>query len=184
MTGQYLIVRFVYRQTKHAIIRFSRWSQGLKLVRGGPVWLQAKTAGGIMCWQDLGSLQKRRVCRRLDDTVQSRHLTSQLSPPSNLNRRSDYGDLDTFNYEAKTEGPVPAHYTETMHGTMTNGRDQSQTSQLNMHDLSYILHPSHESTTSSHDQNESPGFDDGAQGGLCRQACTELGVSQTTMNQM
>ncbi|CAG7939912.1 unnamed protein product [Penicillium nalgiovense] len=131
----------------------------------------------------IGSLQKRRKCRRLDDAAQSRHLSFQ-SNSCNPNLRSDNNDLDVLNDESETEGLVPTDYAERVHGTKTDEDDQTQNSHLNMHDLSYILHPSHESRIPNSDQNQSACFDGGEQGGLRREACAELGVSQSAMNQM
>lgn len=96
-------------------------------------------------------------------------------------------EFDMLDDVTRKEGlPIGAiDNTETMAEVEPHeGGDRKQNSQLNMHDLSMILHPSHESSTPDPNQNQSPAPKDGGEAGLCRQACDELGVSQSQMNQM
>jgi hypothetical protein len=113
-------------------------------------------------------------------------VSPHLSPPSHHHLPASYDDnhTDALNGEADAVGLVPTDYAESLPVAKTHEGDRPQTSHLNIHDLSYILHPSHESTTPDTNQEQSPSFSDRGQGGLCRQACAELGLSQSTMNQM
>lgn len=59
-------------------------------------------------------------------------------------------------------------------------------SQLNMHDLSFILHPSHEASSPDKERAAAPARDDLGQTNqlLIQQAFRSLGLSPTTMEQM
>ncbi|GAB1192807.1 hypothetical protein APSETT444_002004 [Aspergillus pseudonomiae] len=103
-------------------------------------------------------------------------------PGPNNGRRDSY--FDALNDQPEKEElalVVPADPTETT-GIEARGSSQHRTSQLNTLDLAFILHPSHEATSPS--QKQSPSSQDGQKTDLCRQACTELGVSQAFMNEM
>lgn len=128
-------------------------------------------------WQDSGSLQKRREYRRSNNLAQNRRVSSQSSPSNNPNLRSDYS-------KPEIEGPGSTNYTEIIPRTAIYRGDRPQTSHLNIHDLSYILHPSHESTTPNRDKSQSPSSNNQGKSRLYPQAYAKLGVSQTIMNQI
>lgn len=108
---------------------------------------------------------------------QKRQNNSRYSLPNDPDSAHD-GDFEALDDGPEKESLGPADC------LWANGGDRQRSSRLNIHDLSFILHPSHESTAPDHDPNQSQSSRDGGQTGLSRQACAELGVSQTLMNQM
>ncbi|KAJ5464357.1 fungal-specific transcription factor domain-containing protein [Penicillium daleae] len=135
----------------------------------------------------IGSSQKQRKRRRQNETSQSRQINSHSRPPPGPFSGPRNGDFDPLDDGLEKEELLPAvraDLTETTTGMEMRGSSQQRTSQLNTLDLAFILHPSHEVTTPDQAQRQSPSFQDGQHTGLCRQACTELGVSQAAMNEM
>ncbi|KAJ5464802.1 fungal-specific transcription factor domain-containing protein [Penicillium daleae] len=128
----------------------------------------------------IGSSQKRRKCRPLNETTQSRWISSSsLSKgPGTDPRNGDFDSLDGGLEKEELVHAAPADPTETPSG------EEQQASQLNTLDLAFILHPSHEVTTPDETQKESPNSQDGGHTGLYRQACKLLGVSQAAVNQI
>ena len=115
--------------------------------------------------------------KRQDDSPSSSPIDHSLHPYD--------GDLETLNDISENEVlPVATNNTDLIGGAKIQEEERNQNSHLNMHDLSFILHPCHEPSTPENDQNQSPGSKEGGQPGLCRKACNELGVSLSLMNQM
>lgn len=134
----------------------------------------------------IGSLQKQRKGQKFNETAQSRWSSSYSRPPDGpiINPQDDDFDILNGRLEKKALVPaVPADMTVTAR-TETREDSQQRASHSNTLDLAFILHPSHEVTTSDQAQKLSPSSQDSGQAGLCRQACTELGISQVTMNQI
>ncbi|RAQ58999.1 hypothetical protein COH20_007110 [Aspergillus flavus] len=132
----------------------------------------------------IGSSQKKRKRLRQNETAQRRPMSSHSRPPPGPENGRRDSSFDAFDDQLEKEElvlAVPADLTEAT-GIEARGSSQQRTSQLNTLDLAFILHPSHEVTTPS--QKQSPSSPDGQQTDLCRQACTELGVSQASMNKI
>ncbi|KAF9888932.1 hypothetical protein FE257_008101 [Aspergillus nanangensis] len=125
---------------------------------------QARQGQGLKLVGDApatGSLQKQRKPREGN----ARARTRRHYHPSNLQQSIS----DTLNNVVEEEA------------TRTNLPEGER--QRNILDLAFVLHPSHQVATSDHTQKQSPSSSDG-QGGLSRQACRVLGISQDAMNKM
>jgi hypothetical protein len=135
----------------------------------------------------IGSLQRqKRSCQsKTKRTDQRRQDDSNSSSPIDPTLHSYEGDFETLHDVPENEGlSLATNNSDLNGGTKIHEEERKQDSHLNMHDLSFILHPCHEPSTPENDQNQSPGSKEGGQPGLCRQACNQLGVSQSLMNQM
>ncbi|CAI7611339.1 unnamed protein product [Penicillium pancosmium] len=128
----------------------------------------------------IGSSQKRRKSRELNETTQSRWIgASLLSKGPGTDPQN--GDCDSLNDGLEKEELIPVAPVDP---TETPPGEEQQASQLKTLDFAFILHPSHEVTTPDETQKESPKSQDGSHTGLYRQACRVLGVSQAAMNQI
>lgn len=135
-----------------------------------------------------GSFQRQKRGRQTNRTGRNEPAGYHCSSPKNPSMNAYDDDISTLDDVLEKE-KIPSgatNYTETMAEVeKRGGDDQPRKSQhLNMHDLSFILHPSHESSTPDGDQAQSVSSKECGQASLCRQACEELGVSQNLMNQM
>ncbi|KKA17789.1 hypothetical protein T310_8272, partial [Rasamsonia emersonii CBS 393.64] len=139
-----------------------------------------------------GSLQRPR--KRLRE---SRTQTEKLIParsPSQENPET------TENPASDPSGPSPNGRCSCDKGSSPSGRERAspkattetdewstrrRDSQLNIHDLSFILHPSHEASTPEKEQNAPPsrGVID-QEPVLIARACSALGVTQEILKQM
>ncbi|KAL4810590.1 hypothetical protein BDV18DRAFT_155202 [Aspergillus unguis] len=132
----------------------------------------------------IGSFQRQRKGRQIKKTGQNEPAGYPSSSPSNPGMNAYDGDFRTLDDVLETDKAPSKATNNTDAAAEADAAEQPRNQHLNMHDLSFILHPSHESSPPGGDQAQSVSSKEGGQASLCRQACKELGVSQTLMNQM
>ncbi|KAL5363809.1 hypothetical protein BJX96DRAFT_187274 [Aspergillus floccosus] len=129
-------------------------------------------------------MQKRRKPRQAVAGSRTRrryHPFNQLhATSSNLQQSIS----DTLGAVVAEDGSATEDVTQTiMPGNEMRKGELQRNSQRNILDLAFVLHPSHQVATFKQAQKQSPSPSDGPVG-LARQACSALGISQDTMNQM
>ena len=133
--------------------------------------------------------QRKRLHRRCQSSSTIRVGSPSIAPPTSPET------LETGQYHhpgGRSRGPVHDEETTPLQcprvSRPSKGSQQGRDSRLDMHDLSFILHPSHEASTP--DDKQTPSSTGGGGGvsreneALLQQACSILGLSPTMTEHM